>query len=1021
MKRVKFTILSMLLGLASMQAQTDVTHYITNPDFEAEIAVTGWSNSGIGPQGNNEFTMKHGNTYVETWTGWGGTVGDRYVKQVLEGLPAGVYTLTVAGHNIQQGEPNAIQTGAFVYANNNMTEVSQPNDYSVTTTCTDGILEVGARTIKCTGNWVCFDNFRLTYTLDVDSLQPYIGQLLAEADAINKHLSGEAQDELDAAYEGLKKYVGTKDSEGLDNALKRLQIAIRAYGLTNATDENPIEMTELIMNPSFENGTKGWTTSMSTQGNDVFNIKAGNTYLEKWTGRGATIGASYGTGYARQVITDLPAGNYRLTCVAQNIQEDSPNSKYEGAYIYGGYSQTAVNVRGEYQVDFTCITGEVEIGFRGDEAKGNWIAVDNFRLFYIGSSAEANQALLQARITTAEELAAKKMQVDTLAQLNQAIEAAKNITSNEEIPTIALTLDGIIAKAESSVKAYSDLKTTIMTIQIKANNGADKNGIAELQQAIDEANALYEAGQATNDELVLAGQALEEALFIFNVSNPTGTAPTVTTHPVVIYGCKAAVGRMEVVGRNIKERGFCWSEGPDPTIYDNRSHTTYNFNGEIYLMHDLKPSTTYYVRAYAISNSYAVGYGDIVRIITLPEAKVTFSYNWAGDEETNARIYGSAVTTVSYLNTWTSIRGFNASINYDAGDDGAHGGYGGWITIGAGFAQNPGTIMHEIGHGIGVGQHWRYTSWDSPLHPTMYWTGERANRVFAFFENQEDEFDSEGNFTYGGNHTVSDGDRVHVCYGLSGVTAPIDLLRQAAYYQGMYEDGMPAVGDGACPFYSFDCNEEEKYYLTNEGVATGRRFLQETSTGVLKNPYVTIDKVIEDDSYAWYVKYDPMTGFYHIRNAKTGKNLTFNYDAFGVKERTELTKDDNIHLMPSRLNETIKLNGIDKPAKSYWIARGNRAENPEVLNASISAFHITSPQLDFYDTAKTQRWYFLSGSEIKQVIEAAGITELNYDEELATEIEGYYDVAGNRLSQPHVQGITIVRYKNGHVEKIINK
>ena len=32
-----------------------------------------------------------------------------------------------------------------------------------------------------------------------------------------------------------------------------------------------------------------------------------------------------------------------------------------------------------------------------------------------------------------------------------------------------------------------------------------------------------------------------------------------------------------------------------------------------------------------------------------------------------------------------------------------------------------------------------------------------------------------------------------------------------------------------------------------------------------------------------------------------------------------------------------------------------------------------------------------------------------------------YDVAGNRLSQPHAQGITIVRYKNGHAEKIINK
>lgn len=1022
MKRVTFTILSMLFGLTSMQAQTDVTHLITNPDFEAEVAVTGWTNSGIGPQGNNEFSMKHGNTYIETWTGWGGTVADRTIKQTLMDLPAGVYTLTVGAHNIQQGEPNVKQTGAFIFANHNMTEVNLPNDYSVTATCTDGTLTIGACTQKATGNWVCFDNFRLTYTIVADSLQPYLNQLIAEAESVNLHLSGDAQEELDNAIANAKNFVGSQESEGLDEALKRLRMTIRAYGLVNASPENPIEMTELIKNPSFEDGNKGWTTSMSTQGNDVFNVKSGYTYLEKWCWVGGTIANEYGTAYTRQIITDLPAGNYRLTCVAQNIQENSANTKYDGAYIYGGTSQTQVYTRGEYAVEFTCITGEAEIGFRADEAKGNWVAVDNFRLFYIGSSTEANQALLQARISTAEELAAKKMQVDTLAQLNQAIEAAKNLTSSADIPNIALTLDGIIAKAESSVKAYSDLKTSIMTIQIKANNGANKNGIAELQQAIDEANAIYEAGLATNDELALAGQELENVLFVFNVSNPSGSVPTVTTHPEVIYGCKAAVGRSTVSGRNILERGFCWSEGPDPTVFDNRSHTTYNFNGEIYLMDNLKSSTTYYVRAYAITNTYAVGYGDVVRIITLPEAKVTFTYNWAGDEETNARIYGGAVTTVSYLNTWTSIRGFNASINYDAGDSGAHGGYGGWISIGGGFAQNPGTIMHEIGHGIGVGQHWRYTSWDSPLHPTMYWTGERANRVFAFFENQPDEFDSEGNFTYGGNHTVSDGDRVHVCYGLSGVTAPIDLLRQAAYYQGMYEDGMPAVGDGACPFYSFDCNEEEKYYLTNEGVSTGRRFLQESSTGVLKNPYTTIDKVIEDDSYAWYVKYNPMTGFYHIRNAKTGKYLTYFYAAFAVKDRTDLTNDDNIHLMPSRLNGTIKLNGVDVPAKSYWIARGNRAENPEVLKAEVSvSIHITTPQLDFYDTAKSQRWYLLSGSEIKKAIEASDITEINYDEELATEIEGYYDVAGNRLSQPHAQGITIVRYKNGHTEKIINK
>ena len=87
MKKFVYTCLLALFGLG-VQAQTDVTHYITNPDFED--GVIGWKNTGIGSQSNNDFELKHGSRYAETWTGWGGTVRDLKIYQILTQLPAGV-------------------------------------------------------------------------------------------------------------------------------------------------------------------------------------------------------------------------------------------------------------------------------------------------------------------------------------------------------------------------------------------------------------------------------------------------------------------------------------------------------------------------------------------------------------------------------------------------------------------------------------------------------------------------------------------------------------------------------------------------------------------------------------------------------------------------------------------------------------------------------------------------------------------------------------------------------------------
>ena len=81
------------------------------------------------------------------------------------------------------------------------------------------------------------------------------------------------------------------------------------------------DCTGYITNPSFESDLTGWThRGMGIQGNNVFSIKDGSLYVEKWTGRGGAVG----DGRVSQELRNLPPGHYELTAAAQNIQEDTP-------------------------------------------------------------------------------------------------------------------------------------------------------------------------------------------------------------------------------------------------------------------------------------------------------------------------------------------------------------------------------------------------------------------------------------------------------------------------------------------------------------------------------------------------------------------------------------------------------------------------------------------------------------------------------------------------------------------------
>ena len=129
--------------------------------------------------------------------------------------------------------------------------------------------------------------------------------------------------------------------------------------------------TSKIVNPGFEQGLTGWDyKSMGVQGNDVFTLKAGSNYVEKWTGRGGAVGSAS----VSQQLLSLPPGNYELSAAAQNIQEDTPNAAQTGACIFADTAETKVTVRNTYKVTFDHVAGTVTIGFKAVNASGNWLA-----------------------------------------------------------------------------------------------------------------------------------------------------------------------------------------------------------------------------------------------------------------------------------------------------------------------------------------------------------------------------------------------------------------------------------------------------------------------------------------------------------------------------------------------------------------------------------------------------------------------------------------------------------------------
>ena len=610
-----------------------------------------------------------------------------------------------------------------------------------------------------------------------------------------------------------------------------------------------------LKNPSFENQFTDWENSgMQSQTNTSFQLKEGNTYVERWTGQGGQVADCH----VSQTLTTLKNGVYKLTAAAQNIQQNSPATQ-SGAYVFAGNAQVAVGAANDYSLEFTVIEGQATIGFKTENATGNWVACDNFRLYALNNDLAEIQEELQRRIEKGQALVSEKMQKDVLKELNAALEAARqelNSTTDDNMAPVAIRLRQATEAAQTSIHAYQELQAAIDK-SLEAYGDGTLNGAAEFHAVIQEAQALAENLDANAEDLATAVEKLGTALLAFRIANPTGDTPAVVTDTRYARGSTMAFGRSTITGvpeTELVEHGFCWSTEPEPTILDNRTTEYIENNGHIYVLRNLTPSTIYYIRAYALTNGYAVGYGDAIKVITIPKGTITWSYNNGGDAKSNARINAAVGSAVEYWNNLTSIQGLHLSVNFGSGTPTADCSYGGWMRVGPNASyQRTGTIMHEMGHAIGVGQHaiWR----DGNMRANGNrgdWLGDRANEVLRFWNNNPS--------------AVMTGDNTHMWpYGING--AHEDTGSEALYIanglitQGLGEDGLPPTGGFSTPAYVFEQEDNVKYYLKNEDEDAGlysSYLVANPNTTTVKCEEMTAAEAEADDNAAWYITFDPM-------------------------------------------------------------------------------------------------------------------------------------------------------------------
>lgn len=508
-----------------------------------------------------------------------------------------------------------------------------------------------------------------------------------------------------------------------------------------------------------------------------------------------------------------------------------------------------------------------------------------------------------------------------------------------------------IQSAGNTVKNYAN-----NLISTYGSDDTYSSLVSTLTTAINGGNLTTVANAA---KAVVAGERA------YRLRHPNGSAPAVTTRPRHARGSIWIFGRLERSGSDVVEEGFCYSStNSTPTLSDNYSTDWIDSYGKVIWMQGLTPGTMYYVRAYAMTKGGAVGYGDVIKVPTLPQGHI----NWyvRTDDDASNVIRASCERAFDYYwNNLTQLTTFSPNIGHASGVPTAECSYGGWMSIGDSWSyQQPGTIMHEALHGVGVGQHWMWGDFTRNQYPV--WDALR------FWNNDE-------------NATLA-GDGQHLWpYGINGAQEDNGTdqlyIGNALVCEALGEGGLPLTGDQwLLPYYAFPQDDYTKYYIKCEDKSRGltTSYLVVDNSGNLKWQAMSASQAQADDKAAWYITFDASIQKYHIKNASTGRYIRYS-SANADNGFTTGSLASDIQMKKCRVDV-----GVGSQTYHGYTFLDFATSQVMVANANGA---VGSTGFSIWDDASVQRWIILAAGDDMAVFES-GAVEVKLDE-LRRYLNGY--------------------------------
>jgi len=306
--------------------------------------------------------------------------------------------------------------------------------------------------------------------------------------------------------------------EDIEAAIKEVEQAIRQYIIDtvfgDATDENPANITILMENAHLEKrNMDGWSITQGIGDNLKYQETDGNFatftvdgesvrgYINNETGSWISgfieawlpAPGPLGNGTISQTIKGLPAGKYSFSCDAIACNQNAGKQDNVGVYLFaegGGVSMkksiSTANEKPE-SVELTFISGggDIIMGLMSQDSKANWMAADNFELWYYGPvEGDPYEAILKTNIASYEKqypdieslMANNDIKDAYLAELDNA----KNCTEGFEKE------DSVLAAAFNSLKQsvadYVRMESLMEEVHAKADafENSDFPGLGEI-------------------------------------------------------------------------------------------------------------------------------------------------------------------------------------------------------------------------------------------------------------------------------------------------------------------------------------------------------------------------------------------------------------------------------------------------------------------------------------------------------------------------------------------------------------